>query len=93
MSNNDDKLKNSSRRYADQVAIEKQVRIAKDYHMHQNTKWKYILQPHRNHKMHILNCGNSKCYMCGNPRRWFKETTIQEKKFFQHRLHQDDSEQ
>lgn len=92
MSNDTEKKKNSSRRYADQVAIEKQMRIARDYQMHQNTKWKYILQPHRNHKMHILNCGNSKCYICGNPRRWFKEITIQEKKFFQNRLHQDDSE-
>ena len=23
------------------------------------------------------------CYMCGNPRKWFNEKTIQEKKMFQ----------
>jgi serine/threonine protein phosphatase PrpC len=93
MSNNDDKLKNSKRRYSDEVAINRQIRIAKDYHMHQNSKLKHIEQPHRNHKMHILNCGDSKCSMCGNPRKWFKQVTIQEKKFFQEKFyHYNDNE-
>jgi hypothetical protein len=93
MSNENDKIKNSSRRYADEVAVERQVRIAKDYHMHQNGRWKYIDQPHRNHKKHILNCGDPRCYMCGNPRKWFKEPTMQEKKFLQDKFHHYDEDE
>ena len=89
MSHEDDKIKHSRRLHKDQVAIDRQVGIAKDYNMHQNSKWKYITQPHRNHKKHILNCGDSHCSMCGNPRKWFKEKTMQEKRFEQRKLHED----
>ena len=96
MSNENDKIKNSGRRYADEVAIEKQVQLAKNYGYHKLSsgmnKWRYLTQPHRNHKKHIFNCGDPRCYMCGDPRKWFTEPTVQEKKFFQKRLHQDDSE-
>ena len=92
MSNTNDKIKNSTRRHRDDTAIERQIRIAKDYHMHQNTKWKYITQPHRNHKKHILNCGDSNCSICGKPRKWFKEITIQEKKFLQDKFHHYDQD-
>jgi len=34
-------------------------------------------------KKHALNCGNPKCLMCGNPRKIFREVTIQEKRFDQ----------
>ena len=30
-----------------------------------------------------MNCGNTKCVMCGNPRKTFKELTQQEKRMFQ----------
>lgn len=31
-------------------------------------------------KTNGLTCGSSKCAMCGNPRKFFNESTIQEKK-------------
>jgi len=89
MSDELSKKRHSRRLQLDENAINKQVRIAKDYNMHQNGKWKYIEQPHRNHKMHILNCGNPKCYMCANPRKVSKEKTMQEKRFEQRKLHED----
>ena len=96
MSNKNDKIKNSSRRYADEVAIERQVKLAKNYGYHKLSssmnKWRYITQPHRNHKKHIFNCGDPRCYMCGNPRKWFKEPTMQEKKFLQDKFHHYDED-
>ena len=82
MSHEDDKKRHSRRLHQDQVAIDKQLQIAKDYGMHRD-KWRYIEQPHRNHKKHILNCGNPRCYMCANPRKVSKEKTIQEQRFEQ----------
>lgn len=38
---------------------------------------------HRYHKTSALTCGNSNCFMCGNPRKFFKEKTLQEKRFEQ----------
>ena len=90
MSDELSKKRHSRRLQLDENAINKQVRIAKDYNMHQNSKWKYIEQPHRNHKKHILNCGNPKCYMCANPRKVSKEKTIQEKRFEQReKIHEE----
>lgn len=40
-------------------------------------------QAHRYHKMSGMNCGNANCVLCTNPRRTFKELTIQEKSFIQ----------
>jgi len=79
MSNQDDKLKNSKRRYKDEVAIKKQVAIAKQYSVEKEV----YDQPHRFSKHHVLNCGNPNCYMCANPRKIFKQPTIQEQKLFQ----------
>lgn len=41
----------------------------------------YLKQPHRYHKVHAVNCGDSHCVMCGNPRKFFGEKTFQERKF------------
>jgi len=30
-----------------------------------------------------MNCGDSNCVMCGNPRKFFNEPTQQEKRLFQ----------
>lgn len=38
---------------------------------------------HRYHKRSGLTCGSSHCISCGNPRKFFKEKTIQEKRFMQ----------
>ena len=56
MSAQEDKEKRSKRLLKDQNAINKQVKIAKEYKLHQGLKWKKIEQPHRNRKTHILNC-------------------------------------
>jgi hypothetical protein len=87
MSDENTKNQHSRRLHQDQVAIDRQITIAKNYDMHRNTTWKYIDQPHRNHKKAILNCGDPKCYMCMNPRRADGEETIQE------RRHKQDLEQ
>lgn len=39
--------------------------------------------PHRYHKVSGVTCGDSRCFMCGNPRKFFKERTMQEKRFEQ----------
>ena len=83
MSAQEDKEKRSKRLLKDKNAIKKQVKIAKSYGMHHNSKWKYIEQPHRNHKTSILNCGDPKCMLCMNPRKAFGEKTMQELKFEQ----------
>lgn len=74
----DNRIKKAIRRSRTQVAIERQKQIAK---CHGITHRKN--QPHRYAKMHSLNCGDPKCSMCGNPRKFFKERTIQEKKFIE----------
>jgi hypothetical protein len=87
MSHELDKFKKSKRIHADDTAIKKQLQLAKDFGYHKLSssmhKWRYLLQPHRSHKMHIFNCGDPKCHMCGNPRKFFKQKTMQEKRFEQ----------
>jgi len=81
MSDHEGKKKRAKRLFQKKIKIEKQYKIAKEYH--RGEKWRTIDQPHRMHKMHALNCGDPNCVMCGNPRKFFKERTIQEKRFDQ----------
>lgn len=76
MSNELDKVKNSSRRHRDESAVKRQLKIAKEFNIP-------VEEPHKLFKHHVMNCGNPKCLMCGNPRKMFKEKTIQEKRFEQ----------
>jgi hypothetical protein len=92
MSHEEDKFRNSRRRFNDETKIQRQVGIAKSYAMHQGTKWKYIEQPHRNHKTAILNCGDPRCYMCMNPRRALGQETMQERKHKQQKYYKDSNE-
>jgi hypothetical protein len=78
MSNDLAKFINSKRRHKNDVAVARQVKIAKTYGLDHMVK-----EPHRLSKHHALNCGNPKCVMCGNPRKTFKELTHQEKRLFQ----------
>lgn len=79
MSNEQAKIKNSARRYKDETAVKKQVRIAK-----QSGHEKYLKEPHRLSKHHAMDCGNPQCMLCGNPRRTHKDKlTAQEKRLFQ----------
>lgn len=84
MSNELAKYLNSRRRFRDETAIKKQERIAKQ-HTHIKTEYNPKMdQPHRYHKHHAMDCGNPKCFMCGNPRKSHKDKlTVQEKRMFQ----------
>jgi hypothetical protein len=76
MSNELAKYLNSRRRLRDEAAIKKQERIAKSHGVTTGPK-------HRLAKTHATTCGDSNCVMCGNPRKFFKEPTVQEKRLFQ----------
>jgi hypothetical protein len=81
MSNETTKEIRSKRLYAEEVKIQKQVKIAKAHGL--SDKDKAIKEPHRLAKHHAMDCGQPGCVMCGNPRKAFKEPTIQEKSFDQ----------
>lgn len=82
MANELAKYLNSQRRFRDETAVKKQVRIAKQHGMQFNDK--VIKEPHRLAKHHTMDCGNPKCFLCGNPRKTHKDKlTAQEKRIFQ----------
>lgn len=82
MSNDTAKFLNSRRRHKNDVAIARQVKIAKAHGL--TNKDKAIKEPHRLAKHHVMDCGNPDCYLCGNPRKTHKDKlTAQEKRLFQ----------
>ena len=82
MSNETAKYINSRRRHKNDVAIARQVKIAKAHGL--TSKDKAIKEPHRLAKHHAMDCGNPDCYLCGNPRKTHKDKlTAQEKRLFQ----------
>lgn len=82
MSNDTAKFINSQRRHKTDVHIARQVKIAKAHGL--TNRDKAIKQPHRLAKHHTMDCGNPKCYLCGNPRKTHKDKlTAQEKRLFQ----------
>lgn len=82
MSNDTAKFLNSRRRHKTDIAIARQIRIAKQNGL--TTIDKAIKQPHRTAKHHVMDCGNTRCVLCGNPRRQHKDSlTAQEKRLFQ----------
>ena len=81
MANEFAKYKNSQRRHKTDVAIARQVKIARS---HSTFNDRNIRQTHRLAKHHAMDCGNPKCYLCGNPRKTHKDRlTAQEKRLFQ----------
>jgi hypothetical protein len=82
MSNETEKKKNSTRRFNDETAVKKQVKIAKAHGL--TNKDKVVKEPHRLVKHHAMDCGNPQCPLCGNPRKTHKDKlTAQEKRLFQ----------
>ena len=81
MSTEQDKLKNSRRRHADETAINRQVKIAKKHGLTEQDR--AIKEPHRMVKHHAMDCGQPGCVLCGNPRKLFNQLTTQEKRLFQ----------
>lgn len=81
MSKSEDKINHSRRLHKDESAIQRQAKILKS-HVSESTH-PSLEQSHRFSKKHAMNCGDPNCWMCGNPRKFFKERTIQEKRMFQ----------
>lgn len=79
MSKEEDKVKHSRRQLQKKSYIKRQVKIAKAYNLD-------VKEPHRFQKHAAVNCGEPDCVMCGNPRKIWKERTIQEKSFYQDKL-------
>jgi len=81
MSNDLAKFINSRRRHKTDVAIARQVAIAKS---NRTFNQRSMDQPHRLAKHHAMDCGRPGCYVCGNPRKTHKDPlTAQEKRLFQ----------
>ena len=76
MSHEQDKLKNSKRRFEDDNAVKKQLKIARAHGLE-------VKEPHKFAKHHAMDCGQPGCVLCGNPRKTFSELTTQEKRLFQ----------
>jgi hypothetical protein len=80
MANELAKYINSRRRHKNDVAIARQVKIAKSHSYSGQSR----IEPHRYNKHHAMDCGNPHCYLCGNPRKTHKDRlTPQEKRLFQ----------
>lgn len=62
--------------------IARQVRI-RQAHKFPAINTGKVDSPHRYHKTSGVTCGDSHCAMCGNPRKFFKELTMQEKRQLQ----------
>jgi hypothetical protein len=76
MSKDEDKVKHSKRIHQKDSVVKNKMKIAKAY------GWKHVLaQPHKYLKCSLFSCGNSNCIFCMNPRKAFKEKTMQERKF------------
>lgn len=83
MSTNNDKIKNSKRRQQDENAVKRQLKIAKQHGI-DDYQTKTVKEPHRMVKRHAMDCGNPRCFLCGNPRKLHKDKlTAQEKRLFQ----------
>ena len=66
----------SQRIHNDKVHARRQLKIAKSHGFP-------VENPHKFEKTHATTCGDSGCWMCGNPRKFFKEVTQQEKRLFE----------
>jgi hypothetical protein len=76
-----EKVKNATRRHRDEVAVKRQVKIAKQHGMD-------VSQPHRYAKHRAMDCGTPNCPLCGNSRRrkvskTADKLTVQEHRFLQ----------
>jgi len=75
MSTEEDKFKHSKRLLKDDNAINKQLKIAKEFGVP-------VKEPHRLAKHHALDCGNPKCLLC-HGEKVFGKKTIKERRFDQ----------
>lgn len=66
------KEKHSKRIHQKEVYAKKQNKISRHYGN--------FIKSEKHATTSAMNCGNSNCVMCGNPRKFLNELTIQEKK-------------
>lgn len=78
MSDAQTKIKNSKRRHKTKAKAIRQMNIAKSHGVDVDEG-----ELHRFAKKHALNCGRPNCLWCSNPRKIFKELSIQERRMFQ----------
>lgn len=64
-------MKRANRRAKTLRAIKKQLRIAKLHGLASAVAGKF-------RKRHAMDCGNPRCYICGNPRKIWKMIPIKE---------------
>lgn len=83
MSNQTQRIKHSQRLSRERAAVRKQVNIARSHGVD-------VKNQHRFAKKHAMNCGRPNCVLCANPRRTWKERTIQEESFDQTTRWQDE---
>lgn len=78
MANEYDKQKHGERFFQKVKKLIRKLKIAKEY------GYEHVVKDgHKYHKKSIVSCGNPNCIMCMNPRKGFKEKTMQEKRFEQ----------
>jgi hypothetical protein len=85
MSDETDKIKHSKRQQQKENHINRQMSIRKahsfaDYGTPADSPGE---SPHRYHKVSGMTCGDPNCVMCGNPRKFFDERTMQEQRAMQ----------
>jgi len=71
------KTKRGQRLSDEQTAIARQFQIAKQNYL---VQYDFEWQPGRFAKHRAMDCGNTRCTVCGNPRRIWGTKTIQELK-------------
>ena len=77
MANEFEKEKHSKRLHKTESKIKNRVKFAK--RMGISTK-RTEVEANRYSKLHPLDCGKPNCVMCGNPRKFWKQGTIQEQR-------------
>ena len=82
MSDQEEKFRHGRRIQQKNRHIARQVRI-RQAHKFPAINTGKVDSSHRYHKKSGVTCGNSNCVMCGNPRKFFKERTMQEKRMLQ----------
>ena len=89
MSFESDKTKHGKRIQQKDRHIQRQVSHYKLIWPRDAYENRHVKEPHRLAKRNAFNCGNPDCMYCMNPRKAFKERTIQEKKFYSQPLDLD----
>lgn len=90
MSDPETRERHSRRLHDDETHVKKRLRLLKEKASFLNRDIER--QPHRLHKISGMNCGNPNCIMCMNPRKAWKEQTIQERRFLQTKFYDDNDE-